>query len=306
MKLLITSLGAAYDNTVEQFRFAFQRGRLETSVWERLGFYFALGVMLLLALFPLYMMVITSITPSGEIYSLPVDLIPQVFTTEHYLTILSPQTFPFVTYFVNSLIVAIITASFSVLVATLGGYSFARMEYPGRSIIVRLVLIVYLFAGIILIVPMFQIMSFLGIVDTLRSLMLANLVVTLPLALYMLGNYFRSIPQEIEEAALMDGYSRVESIFRITIPLSAPALVAVFLFTFMSAWNEYLFASIFLRSQSNFTLPIGIEALQLTAASMVWGRIMAASVLTSIPIIVMFLYLEKYMIEGLTVGSVEG
>ena len=303
--MIQTILTDAYENTVDQFTSAFQRGRLETTWFEKFLFSLAIGVVVFASLFPLYIMVLSSITPGKALYSLPVQLLPTAFTTDHYEAIVNPQTFPFFQYFTNSLIVSTTTATLSVAVATLGGYSFARLEYPGRSLITRLVLVVYLFAGILLVVPLFQLIVSVQLVDTLLSLIVTNLVLTLPLALYMLGNYFRSIPQEIEEAALMDGYSRLESIFRITFPLSAPAIVAVFLFTFMTSWNEYLFASIFLKSPPMYTLPIGIEYLQLSF-NRVWGQIMAASVLTSIPIIIMFLYLEKFMIEGLTVGGVEG
>jgi multiple sugar transport system permease protein len=300
-----TIITEAYQHSRTEFKFAIRRGRLETSVWEKVGFFLALGLILFVSLFPFYVMVMTSIMPGRSLYSLPVQIFPNAFSLTHYEAILGPQTFPFFQYFGNSLLVASVTAALSVAVATLGGYSFARLEYAGRSLVAKLVLVVYLFAGILLVVPLFQIIVSIGLVDTLYSLMLTYLVRTLPLALYMLGNYFRSIPQEIEEAALMDGYSRLESIFRITLPLSAPAIVAVYLFTFMASWNEYLFASIFLKSPGMYTLPIGIENLQLSF-SQVWGQIMAASVLTSIPVVVMFLYLEKFMIEGLTVGGVEG
>jgi multiple sugar transport system permease protein len=121
----------------------------------------------------------------------------------------------------------------------------------------------------------------------------------------MLWNYFESLPVEIEEAALLDGYSRVETIFRVVVPLSLPVLVAAFLFAFKIAWNEYIFASVFLKSQAKLTLPIGIEQMNANFQN-VWGQIMAASFLTTLPIIIMFLYLEQYMIEGLTAGAVEG
>ncbi|MFC7157307.1 carbohydrate ABC transporter permease [Halomarina halobia] len=291
--------------TVDGFRAAFGRGRIETSLLERAVFYLAVVTVLLVSLFPFYWMVVTSFMPESAIYSLPPTLVPTAFTLDHYASVFSPETFPFVTYFKNSLIISLITAGLSVLVATFGAYSFARLDYRGRGLFSRGVLLVYMFSGILLVVPLFQIVVWLGLVDKPSSLVITYLVQTLPVSLYMLGNYFRSVPPEIEEAAMMDGYSRVEVIFRITLPLSAPAIVAVFIYTFMIAWNEYLFASIFLRTQGNFTLPIGLDALS-SGFHQVWGQIMAASLMTSIPIIVMFVYLEKYMVEGLTFGSVEG
>ncbi|WP_227354881.1 carbohydrate ABC transporter permease [Haladaptatus salinisoli] len=294
-----------YTTTVDGFKSAFGRNHIETSRWERLVFYLSIAVTLFVSLFPFYWMVMTSFMNESAIYSLPPTLVPRDLTLKHYESVFSPQTFPFVTYFKNSLIISVITGGLSVVVATFGAYSFARLEYRGRGLFSRGVLLVYMFSGILLVVPLFQIVVWLGLVDKPGSLIITYLVQTLPVSLYMLGNYFRSVPPEIEEAAMMDGYSRLEVIFRITLPLSAPAIVAVFIYTFMIAWNEYLFASIFLRSQSNYTLPIGLEALS-TGFHQVWGQIMAASLMTSIPIIVMFVYLEKYMVEGLTFGSVEG
>ncbi|TYL37282.1 ABC transporter permease [Natronococcus pandeyae] len=301
------STKSTYRHTVDSFKNALGLGNqtIETSLYERLIFYIALGLSLFVTLFPFYYMTVASLSPESSLYSLPPTLIPDELTLTHYRTVFGPETFPFLTYFKNSFIVATVTAGASVLVATFGAYSFARLDYKGRGIFSRGVLMVYMFSGILLVVPMFQVIVWLGFVDSLWSLFITYLVQTLPVSLYMLGNYFRSIPEEIEEAAIMDGYSRLEVIFKITLPLSAPAIVAVFFFTFMIAWNEYLFASIFLESQGVYTLPIGIEALA-SGFHQVWGEIMAASLLTSIPLIVMFMYLEKYMVEGLTFGAVEG
>lgn len=299
------SLTAAYDNVKASFRMVFRNGGIETSIWEKLAFYGSLVLLVAFTMFPFYVMVLTSLTSSAELYTIPFDPFPGSYTLEHYRYVFSSDAFPFLTYLKNSLIVAGVTSGLAVIVSTFGGYSFARLDYPGRGLIARGVLVVYLFAGIILVVPLFRVIATLGLVDSLGSLMISYIVVVLPLSLYLLGNYFRSIPKEIEEAALVDGYSRLETIFRITLPLSAPAIVSVFLFAFIIAWNEYLFASIFLKSPENYTLTIGIEYLNVQFER-VWGRIMAASVATSLPVVVFFLYLEKYLVEGLTAGGVEG
>ncbi|SNR69876.1 carbohydrate ABC transporter membrane protein 2, CUT1 family [Halorubrum ezzemoulense] len=299
------SIRESYLTTSRAFSRLFGSQEISSSRLERAAFYTSIVLVLFIALFPFYIMLKTSVTPDANIYSQEPQLVPDEMTLEHYRVLFSPETFPFITYFRNSLLVSTVTAGLSVVVATLGGYSFARLEYRGRGLTSRLVLVVYMFSGILLVVPLFQVMTWLGLVDTLPSLLITYLVQTLPLSLYMLGNYFRSVPEEIEEAALMDGYSRLEVIYRITIPLSAPAIVAVFIYAFMIAWNEYLFASVLLRSQGLFTLPIGLEALN-QAFENVWGQLMAASILTSIPVVVLFLYLEKYLVEGLTFGAVEG
>jgi multiple sugar transport system permease protein len=232
-------------------------------------------------------------------------VVPEGYTLEHYEVIFGSGSFPVQTYFWNSLSVALVTSVIALVVSILGAYSFTRLDYPGNTTIRRGIIVVYMLAAITLVVPLFQLLVRFGLVDTKMSLYITYTVKTLPLTLYILWNYFRSIPVEIEEAAFIDGYSRIETIARVIVPVSLPVLVAAFLFSFKIAWNEYLFASVFLQSEALYTLPIGIEALD-SAFQNVWGEIMAASIITTLPIIVMFLYLEKYMVEGLTAGAVEG
>lgn len=293
--------------TVQSIRRFFGIDRIETSIWEKLVFYISLALTIFIILFPVYWMVISSFLPDSELYSTPPTVLPSPdqLTLDHYYSVFSTETFPFLIYFRNSLIVALSVATLSVVVAAIGAYSMTRLRYPGRRVFSRGVLIVYMFSGILLVVPLYQMIVLIGLNDTLYALMITYLVQCLPLSLYMLASYFQSIPQEIEEAAMIDGYSRLEVIYRVTLPLSAPALIAVFMYAFIIAWNEYLFASIFLRTNTMYTLPIGIESLVDQFHDM-WGTVMAASLLTSLPVIVLFMYLEKYMVEGLTLGSVEG
>jgi multiple sugar transport system permease protein len=302
---LLSALSTILSTTVRGFRIGLSGLLEDGSRSERVVFFIAVGLTLLVSLFPFYWMLVTSLVPPTELYSLPPRLVPSVFTTSYYEVILNPeQTFPFLRFFVNSAVVATVSAALGVLFSIFGAYSFARLDYPGRGIVSRGVLVLYMFAGILMVVPLFQIMVFLGLVDAIWGLALVHFVFNIPLGLYMLGNFFRSIPREIEEAALMDGYSRFEVILRITVPMSFSAIVAVFLYSFLYSWNEYLYASIFLRTTEKYTLPIGIEQLQYTFEN-VWGEIMAASLLTTLPALVMFMYLQKYMVEGLSFGSMD-
>lgn len=271
----------------------------------RVGFYLALGLTLLVSLFPFYVMLLTSLTPDGQIYANTPSLLPDAITFSQYTVLFGSETFAFTSYFLNSAIVATVTASFSLVVGVVGAYSFTRLEFPGNGLVRRGVVVVYMLSSITVIVPLFQLIAAIGLVDTRLSLFITYTVSTLPLTLYMLWNYFESLPVEIEEAALLDGYSRVETIYQVVVPLSLPVLVAAFLFAFKIAWNEYIFASVFLKSQAKLTLPIGIEQMNADFQN-VWGQVMAASFLTTLPIVVMFLYLEQYMVEGLTAGGVEG
>jgi len=282
---------------------AFERGKIEASLFDRLVLYACVGLTLLFVLFPFYWMVVTSFVPATELYRLPPSLIPEEFTLDNYIEIMDAQV-PFYIYFFNSFIVATAGSVLAVIFSLFGAYSVARLQYPGRAVMVRGVLLSYMVAGILMVVPIFQIVVFFGLVDTLISVIATHFIFMIPLGLYLLGNYFRSIPPEIEEAGLIDGYSRIEVMMKITIPMSVPAIVAVFLYSFLLSWNEYLYASIFLNTQELYTLPIGIEFLQFEFED-VWGEIMAASMITTIPVVIMFLYLEKYMMAGLSFGSLD-
>ncbi|NOY08220.1 MAG: carbohydrate ABC transporter permease [Spirochaetes bacterium] len=217
--------------------------------------------------------------------------------------------FPFLRYFWNSFFLSFTASFISLIVATLGAYSFSRVNYRGRGIIQRGVLFVYMFGGILLLIPLYQVAIKSGLARTgsgsFISLLVIYMVQTLPVSLYMLGNYFRSIPFSIEEAALIDGCTRFEIIYRVIIPLSLPALSTVFIYAFMIAWNEYLFASVFLRSYKNlYTLPIGLKAL-FVSKNAIWDRIMAASILTATPVVILFMIVQKNLVSGLTSGGVK-
>lgn len=292
------------ESVVNSFR-VLRDGYRRSSLLGRLGFYAATVLTLIFSLYPFYVMLITSLSPNEALYSRDRGVVPESLTLEHYDVIFESGSFPVQTYFFNSLSVALITSVIALVVSILGAYSFTRIDYPGSTTIRRGIIVVYMLAAITLVIPLFQLLVQFGLVDTRLSLYITYTVKTLPLTLYILWNYFRSLPVEIEEAAFIDGYSRLETIVRVIVPVSLPVLVAAFLFSFKIAWNEYLFASVFLQSESLYTLPIGIETLD-SAFQNVWGEIMAASIITTLPIIVMFLYLEKYMVEGLTAGAVEG
>ncbi|MDA3938303.1 MAG: carbohydrate ABC transporter permease [Spirochaetia bacterium] len=217
--------------------------------------------------------------------------------------------FPFFRYFFNSLILAATAALISVSLAVLGAYSFSRMQYKGRSTIQRGILFVYMFGGIILLIPLYKMFVNLGFLSTTTGTFIALIIIymvqTLPVSLYMLGNYFRTIPFSIEEAAMMEGAGRFETIWKIIVPLSFSAIITVFVYSFMIAWNEYLFASVFLRGfEKLHTLPIGLKTLYVSKNA-IWDRIMAASMMTAVPVIVLFMSIQKNLAGGLSAGGVK-
>lgn len=271
---------------------------------NRMILYCLVTLTVITTIFPFLVMLSTSFKTNEAALSVTPDLIPENITFQHFKDVLNPEIFPFWTYFTNSLIVSFSTAFLAVVIGMLGAYSFARLEYKGRGIFQKGVLMIYMFSGILLVVPLFQMVSAVNLYDTKLSLIITYLVLTMPVSLYMLGNYFRTIPISLEEAALVDGLTRFKVIFKIVVPLSIPAIVSVFIYVFMIAWNDYLFASVFITSEENMTLPIGLSQLFYTK-HYVWGRMMAASTLSAVPIVILFSVVEKYFAGGLTAGGVK-
>lgn len=271
----------------------------------RVGFYLGLALFLLVTLFPFFVMLMTSFKSPKEAISLHPTIFPQTWTLQHYIDIFNPTIFPFLTYFKNSLVVSLISSAIAVLIGILGAYALSKLRFKGRMTINASFYAVYMFSGILLVVPLFKIITALGIYDTELALIITMVTQTLPTAVFMLKSYFDTIPDEIEEAAMMDGLNRLQIIFYITVPLAISGLVSVFVYCFMVAWNDYLFASIFLSSSANFTLPVGLSTL-FSTPDYIWGRMMAASLVTALPVVVMYALSERFIKSGLTAGGVKG
>ncbi|MCP3973018.1 MAG: carbohydrate ABC transporter permease, partial [bacterium] len=193
----------------------------------------------------------------------------------------------------------------TLIVGTLAGYAAARLNFFGKRAVSVGILVVYLFPALIVAIPLFVLFSQLGLRGTLWALMIVYLTQALPITMYMLRNYFETVPVDIEEAAMIDGLSRLGVLRRVTIPLSAPAIAATGLYIFMIAWNEFLFAMLFVQSEPNlWTISLGVQ--QLDSTEVPRTVLMAGSVVISLPVILLFFLAERFMTEGLTVGSVKG
>jgi len=219
------------------------------------------------------------------------------------------DVFPFPRYFLNTFLLSASAASISLILAVFGAYSFSRLRFKGRSTIQRSILFVYMVGGVMLMVPLYQMSVKAGLAKTvwgsLLSLLLIYIIQTLPVSLYMLGNYFRTIPYSLEEAAATDGCSRIQAIFIIILPLSIPMLITVFIYCFIIAWNEFLFASVFLKQFHDFhTLPLALQSL-FVSKNAIWDRIMSASILTLIPVIFCFMFVMRNLTGGLAEGGVK-
>jgi multiple sugar transport system permease protein len=276
-----------------------------SKIIKKTSFYVVLILLLGIMLFPFFVMLMTSLKSSKEAIATNPTLLPHEWTFQHYIDIFNPTIFPYLNYFKNSLIVAIIAASLSVVLGILGAYALSKLKFKGRVTINASFYTVYMFSGILLVVPLFKIISGFGLYDTKMALIITMIVQTLPTAIFMLKSYFDTIPEDLEEAAMIDGLSRLKIIFYIIIPLSISGIISVFVYAFMIAWNDYLFASIFLSSSENFTLPIGLNTL-FSTPDYVWGRMMAASLVTALPVVIMYALSEHFIKGNLTEGGVKG
>lgn len=282
--------------------------------WQRLIFALVLFIFLAMILFPFYWMVSSSFKTGAEIAGRAPVYVPGALRLDAFQELFNPEWSRYQDFFrniVNSILVSVPTALITVILSVLGAYAIARLHFRGKDLMLNSVLVVYLFPGVLLIIPLFAMLSMLSqrlgfnVQDNLGVLIFTYLAQTLPVALYMLVNYFRTIPDEIEQAAMIDGCTRLEVIWRVTLPLAIPALVSVGLYTFMIAWNEFLYALIFLNDRNMFTMPIKINTI-FNDPSPRPHVVMAASTIMTLPVIVLFLAFEKYLAEGLTAGGVKG
>lgn len=278
---------------------------MNKKIIKKVFFYLMVIGSVCVVLLPFYIMLTTALKTNKGSVAYPPEIIPKIITFQHFIDVLNPEIYPFLKYFLNSASVALITATIAVIVGALGGYSLAKLEFPGKRVIQESTLIVYMFSGILLVVPLFKLLSKIGLNDNKLAVVITCLVSTLPAVLFMLSGYFTTIPVSLEESAMIDGLSRLMVILKIVLPLSVPAVMSVFVYVFMIAWNDFLFSFTFLSSPENMTLSIGLRQL-FSSKDYVWGRMMAASFLTAIPVIMMFSVVEKFITGGLTAGGVKG
>ncbi len=278
-------------------------GRRNGRMLETALLYAVLIVLLLLILFPVVAAVSLAFKPQAEILVFSMNPLPHEPTTENIAAVFASGRFS--RYLLNSILVSSTVTTLSIIFATFGGYSLARFRYPGRRIIARLILFVYMFPSSVLVVPLFIILYQLDLIDTYYALILSYTTFALPFSVWMLKGFFDSLPSEIEDAAKVDGCSRMGLLTRIVIPLSGPGIAAVGAFTFLLAWSEYLFAITFINSDDHRTVAAGLHLFK-TQLGIDFGVLMAASVVAMTPVVVAFVLLQKYLVAGLTAGSVKG
>ena len=250
--------------------------------------------------FPLSWMLSVSVRPNVEVMKMPPDWIPNLFTLEAYAKILGSTKY--VRVFVNTVSVAAIVTALSLFFGSMAAYALARFQFIGHKTVLMFLITTQMFPLVLLCIPYFRIFISLNLYDSLISLIIVYLTFTLPFCILMLRSYFLNIPKDIEEAAMVDGCSRIGAIFRTLVPLSWPAFIGAGLYTFLLAWNEFLFAVVLIESWGNRVLTMAIYSL-LAEFITDWNTMMAFSVLASLPLIVTFVFLQKYMVQGMTTGA---
>jgi multiple sugar transport system permease protein len=260
-------------------------------------------LMLLWTAIPFYWMVATSLKPDKEIYGYEATLIPQQPTLANYVTILRDT--PYMLFLRNSVTVAVASTLLSIIAATLGAYAIARLTFPGRALMARGLVATYLVPSSLLFIPLFALFSSLRLTDSLTGLTLAYLGADVPFCTWLLLGYFRSVPVELEEAALVDGCNRISALIRIVLPLALPAIVVVIFFSFTRAWNEFLYAHVFTSTNQARTITTGLANF-MNEDVFFWGPLMASTIISAILPVAMFLILQRGVVQGLTLGGVKG
>jgi multiple sugar transport system permease protein len=264
--------------------------------------YAALIVAILLVLFPIYWMVVTSLKLPRDIYRTP-SLWPHALTLENYRVLIADKGFLLAVR--NSFYVAASVTVISVIISAFAAYSLVRFRTRFRGLIGRVILFAYLTPTSLLFIPLSILMARLGLGNSLNGLILVYLTFSLPLSTWLLQSYFRSVPRELEEQAMIDGMSRMGALVRIVLRLSTPGIAAVSIFTFTGAWNELLLALVLITSESQRTAPLALNYL-ITSDVLPWGPLMAGAVLSSIPLMLLYFTAQQFMVHWLAEGSVKG
>jgi multiple sugar transport system permease protein len=273
-------------------------GRRRRTIGDRLSLWIPLAFFLLFTLVPLYWMILFALRPAGS-----TSLVPWPMTLDHFRTVWEGSGFGI--YFRNSIAVALASLVISTLIGLLGGYALARFEFRGKRFFLVMMLCTQFIPGAMMLIPLFQIFNTLRLTNSLWSLVVADTVFHLPLTLILMAGFIRNVPVELEEAAQVDGCGRVRGFCAVVLPLLKPGIVAVGSFAFISAWNNFLFAIMFLSSQEKFTVPVGLSYL-LGEFGTDFGALAAGGVLAVLPVVVLFAYVQRFLVQGLSAGAIKG
>ena len=272
--------------------------------WGRAGLWLGIGLMCLWSLFPIYWMVVSSLRPPRDLFASPTLIPARIdWKFENYVTLL--ELTDYVQQFRNSLLVAAVVVMVTLVLSLVIAYTVTRYRVPGKSAIVGGMLYAYMFPPMLLAIPMLSLFARMGLADNLLAVVLAHCTLTLPLGVWLFWGFFKNMPFDLEEAAMVDGCTRLGAFVRIVLPLSLPGIVTVAIFSFLLSWTDYVFSFVLVSSDSNMTLPVGLAAILGTFDAR-WGEVMAGATLIAAPLFAMFVFLSRYFIQGLAAGAVKG
>lgn len=259
-------------------------------------------------LYPVMMVVKKSLTP-GDTFERSLNPIPSQLTLEHYRSVVMSRDSAgrslFGRQLLNSVVVSLVTTLVGMFLAATAAYAFSRFRFPGRRLGLSMFLVVQMFPATLIMIPLYVLLDKLGLLNSILGLVLVYSTTAIPFCVWMLKGYFDTIPKELEEAAWIDGATRFGMFWRVVLPLSRPALAVTALFSFMTAWNEYILAETFLNEETAYTLPVMLQH-YVGSHSTSWGSFAAGSVLVSVPVMALFYVLQKHLVSGLTAGGVKG
>lgn len=252
---------------------------------------------------PIYWMVITSFKEHGEIINAQlVTYFPKVFTLENYKMLF--ELLDYGVFLKNSLVISVTTAVVVTMLSIFGGYSLARYDYRGKQSMLIFFLITQMIPGILVMIPIYMVFTQMHIINTHLALIIFYVIVNLPFCVITMRSFFERIPVTLEEAAWVDGCTKLSSLFRIVIPIMLPGIISVFVFAFIGAWNELIAGTIFVNTPDMWTIPVGLKSL-MGKYDVKWGALMAGGVLALVPTALMFTVVQRYVVEGLTAGAVK-
>lgn len=269
---------------------------------QSLALYSGMFLLTLLVCLPFWWVITGSVKLPREIIQRVPTMVPHSFTTQHFEKLL--QASDFLIYLLNSMVVALFSTAFTVLLALPAAYAFFRMEFPGRNALYKTILLAYAFPGIVVLIPLYGLFTKVGLIDSPVALVIVNVAFALPFSIWMMRSFLATVPREIEEAALVDGAPTTTILVRILMPLIAPGIAAVAIFAFISSWTEYLFASVLIVSDARRTIPVGFAGI-IGQYQIDWGLLLAGATAAIIPVVALFALVGRWFVSGLTDGAVK-